>query len=337
MCRSSRLQPAHRIIRRRRFERRAFAIILTGMMGIAETGTIPLLSVSAGAQTNASTGPDSAPSRMSPEKSKQSETLPGKTRRGAQTAASKSRSQAGRGAKQTSRVKTTGGANRKPKSNGQQPLALLAGAVPPRAQPAKPPVTLLAPSVLPVITYFDQDAQKWLRAGETVYVTMQGTPGAQATFHIGTLTGNIIMRESSPGQYLGVWIVPADKTFPTSPFKVMGEIRANGKAAEPMPASRPLQIDMLAPTIANTSPQETTSATPPIAADLRDEGSGIDIASLHLRVNGRDVTGSAQVTADHIMYTPMLALSEGEQTVELQVSDRAGNKTMQTWHFTAKP
>ena len=82
--------------------------------------------------------------------------------------------------------------------------------------------------------------------------------------------------------------------------------------------------------------QETTSAAPVIAAGLRDEGSGIDIASLHLRINGRDVTGSAQVTAERILYTPMQALSAGEQTVELELSDRAGNKTMQAWHFTVK-
>ncbi len=260
-----------------------------------------------------------------------------KTVSAAQSAKTKSRSHAERGAKQNKQVKITSGASQKSKGNGQQPLALLAGAVPPRVMPTKPPVAAPVPVNAPVITYFNQDAQKWLRVGETVYVTMQGTPGAQAVFHVGTLSGNVVMRESSPGQYLGSWIVPADKPFPTTPFTVTGELRANGKAADPMPASCALQIDALPPTIANISPQETASATPAIAADLRDEGSGIDIASLHLRVNGRDVTGSAQVTADHIMYTPMMALSEGEQTVELQVSDRAGNRTMQIWHFTVKP
>ena len=165
---------------------------------------------------------------------------------------------------------------------------------------------------------------------------MQGTPGGQANFRVGTLTGNVAMRETTSGQYLGSWVVPASKDLPITPLIVTGELRANGKTAEPMPASRSLRIDALPPVIANTSPQETTSATPNITADLSDEGSGIDIASLHLRLNGRDVTGSAQVTADHIAYTPMSALSAGEQTVELEVSDHAGNKTMQTWRFTVK-
>ena len=199
-------------------------------------------------------------------------------------------------------------------------------------RPASPPT--LPP---PVITYFNQDAQKWLRTGETVYVTMQGTAGGQATFRIGMLSGNVAMREQSPGQYLGSWVVPAGKNLSTAPFIVTGELRARDKTAEPIPASRPIQIDALLPIIANPGPQETTSATPSLTADLSDEGSGIDIASIHLRVNGRDVTGSAQITAEHIMYMPMQALAAGEQTVELQVSDRAGNKTTQTWHFTVKP
>ena len=333
MCRSSRLQPARNIIEKRRAERRALTIILAGVLGATGMASIALLPAVATGQEAVSTVPDSSQPRMSPVTS---ETSRMKTRSAAQSAKANPRTHTRGKTKQASQAKPTKSANQNLQSNGKQPLALLAGAVPPRALPAKPPVTPPVAATIPVITYFNQDAQKWLRAGETVYVTMQGTSGAQAVFHVGTLSGNVVMREASPGQYLGSWMVPADKPLPTTPFTVMGELRANGKAADPMPASRALQIDAMAPTIANLSPLETTSATPAIAADLRDEGSGIDIASIHLRVNGRDVTGSAQVTADHIMYTPMLALSEGEQTVELQVSDRAGNRTMQTWRFTVK-
>ncbi len=200
---------------------------------------------------------------------------------------------------------------------------------PPTVAPALPPA-------IPVITYFNQDSQKWLRAGETVYVTMQGTPGAQASFHIGTLSGNVVLREESPGQYLGSWVVPVNKPLPTTPYTVLGELRVNGKTAEPMPASRPIRIDALPPVIANTGPETATTATPAIVADLSDEGSGIDIASIHLRLNGRDVTSSAEVRADHISFTPMSPLAAGEHTVELEAADRAGNKATQTWHFTVK-
>ena len=77
-----------------------------------------------------------------------------------------------------------------------------------------------------------------------------------------------------------------------------------------------------------------TTATPTLTADLSDEGSGIDIGSTRLIVNGRDLSGEATIASDHITYKPVNPLSSGDQTVQLTVTDRAGNTSQHIWHFT---
>ena len=304
------------------------------VLGVAAT-LVLLLPVGSGAQ--AETKSDPSLSRMTGSSSDTLKTKSVSALPNANTKKMKTLKPRGSSSRQSASTKKTEDTNQKRRGAGTQSTTMPPASGSVHTPTVKPPtVAPSLPPTLPVITYFNQDAQKWLRAGETVYVTMQGTPGAQASFHIGNLSGNVALREESPGQYLGAWVVPVNKPLPTTPYIVLGELRVNGKTAEPMPASRPIMIDALPPTIANTSPQTAATATPAIGADLSDEGSGINIASIHLRLNGRDVTSSAEVRADHISFTPMSPLAAGEHTVELETRDRAGNKTTQIWRFLVK-
>lgn len=66
-----------------------------------------------------------------------------------------------------------------------------------------------------------------------------------------------------------------------------------------------------------------------ISARFHDRGTGV--ASVRLRVDGRDVTGQARVHDDGIRYAENL--QPGRHFAELVVRDRAGNATRQSWSF----
>lgn len=66
-----------------------------------------------------------------------------------------------------------------------------------------------------------------------------------------------------------------------------------------------------------------------ISARFHDRGAGV--ASVVLRVDGRDVTGRARVDANDIRYAENLR--PGRHVAELVVRDRAGNASRHAWSF----
>lgn len=91
-----------------------------------------------------------------------------------------------------------------------------------------------------------------------------------------------------------------------------------------------------APEITGASPKDVVlspTSRPTIAATFGDARSGIDPGSVHLIVNGEDVTKLAAVTATGISYTPTQDLAPGPYTVYLEVANRANAATSQVWGF----
>lgn len=68
-----------------------------------------------------------------------------------------------------------------------------------------------------------------------------------------------------------------------------------------------------------------------IAAFLSDDRSGVDPASVRLRVDGRDVTRFARVTPREVRVSE--DLRPGRHVAQLQLRDRAGNATRTAWTF----
>lgn len=68
-----------------------------------------------------------------------------------------------------------------------------------------------------------------------------------------------------------------------------------------------------------------------VSARFMDQRSGIDPASVRLRIDGRDVSQHARVSADEIRYRDRLA--PGRHVAEVIVRDRAGNVARRTWQF----
>ena len=99
-------------------------------------------------------------------------------------------------------------------------------------------------------------------------------------------------------------------------------------------------VDTVAPAVSVTAPAgPVNSAAPAASVTYSDSGSGIDSASLRILLDVTDVTGLFAVGAGEAVGT-LPALSEGPHTLQVTVSDRAGNPSTATGPFvvdTAPP
>jgi hypothetical protein len=92
--------------------------------------------------------------------------------------------------------------------------------------------------------------------------------------------------------------------------------------------------DYFAPELALTPGDGSTLTvtTPAIAAVYSDTGTGVDLASVRLSLDGLDVTSQAVVTASSVSFTPA-ALAQGTYTITASVSDNSGNTAGRTAGF----
>lgn len=93
-------------------------------------------------------------------------------------------------------------------------------------------------------------------------------------------------------------------------------------------------IDTIAPVIRNVAPTGLTTSLPSVSASYSDDGSGMDLASIDLIIDGLNVTGSATVTADSITYVPHESFASGPHNAQLSVRDLAGNLQVSAWSFS---
>jgi hypothetical protein len=190
----------------------------------------------------------------------------------------------------------------------------------------------------PTINAFSDNATGWLRAGATLRVVLEGTPGGQAAFRIPGVVEEMPMRESAPGRYFGVWQVPENSPIQISDAAVIGSLRIGDRAAPLIQAANTVSVDALPPHIRDRAPDPdslVTTARPTIYAVFDDRGSGINNRSIRVLLNGHDVTPEATVTRDFVSFTPARPLPYGPQIVQVIASDNAGNTVQDTWKFIA--
>lgn len=68
-----------------------------------------------------------------------------------------------------------------------------------------------------------------------------------------------------------------------------------------------------------------------VSARFSDDRSGVDLDSVMLRIDGRNVTRQARLDGDDIRYAENLR--PGRHEAELVVRDRAGNASRRAWTF----
>jgi hypothetical protein len=115
-------------------------------------------------------------------------------------------------------------------------------------------------------------------------------------------------------------------------------VRLRDLAGNPAIAERGVRTvsDMTPPTVTFLAPANgatLNTLTPQIAASLADVGSGIDTVSVHLVVDGIDVTSEAAVTPTGVTWTPAEPLAELAHTAAVEVRDLVGHPAMASIAF----
>ena len=206
------------------------------------------------------------------------------------------------------------------------------------AAPAPAPAAAAAP----VIERFVMRPAGRLEAGRELRFRLVGAAGADAWVDIPGVIRGVDLAETRPGVYEGTYTIRrrdnldaftgAMATLQDGARRSTARVVIRGgdedSAARPGRDERGPQITDLAPRHGERVGDNTRTV---ISARLSDDGSGVDPASVRLRVDGQDVTADARITADEIRYRD--DLDPGRYTVELSARDRAGNLSTRSWTF----
>lgn len=183
------------------------------------------------------------------------------------------------------------------------------------------------------ISRFDIQSEPWVRLGDSARFTLMGTPGAQASVIVSGIANPIPLVEGPAGTYTGSY-APSNGAF-LKDSSVIAQLKLGG-SEKLIQAGKTISTDTVAPTIDNASPIGTVNVgAPDISANLNDQGSGIDLKSVRLRVAGQDVKASDfTVNPTFVFYRPKDNLKNGTVPVELTVRDLSGNEVSAKWSFS---
>ncbi|MEJ8837210.1 hypothetical protein [Ramlibacter sp. AN1133] len=180
-----------------------------------------------------------------------------------------------------------------------------------------------------------------LEPGRELRFRLVGEPGGDAWMDIPGVIRGVDLSEVRPGVYEGTYTIRrrddldafrnAVATLRSGNQRVTARVDVRGDDRE-VRDERPPQITELTP--ANGERIGERGRTH-VRAHLSDEGSGIDPATVRLRLNGRDVTADARVTPDELHYRA--DLDPGRYNAELTVRDQAGNASTKSWSFDVMP
>lgn len=191
------------------------------------------------------------------------------------------------------------------------------------------------------IELLTHDARRTLRPGDRLTVTLRGSAGGSATFHIFGVVANVGMREirtgvyqAQPALYMGTYIVrPGDAALNAA---VLATLSVGGH--EVMGTSnRPLTIDTRGPVVISRQPKpgvNLANVRPNIVAQYFDGVSGVQPGAVRLVVNGQNVTARASVSESAVAYNPESPFPPGPVRVQVAAGDRAGNSERVEWSFT---
>ena len=216
------------------------------------------------------------------------------------------------------------------------PLGATLVATPAVAQHATPAVVAQAPT----IERFVLRTGGRIEQGSEIKFRLVGQPGGEAWVRIPGKDRRIALTESRPGVYEAEYTVRrrdnpraftrAVATLQNDGMRVTARVHVRGGDDDNVG-----QRDERAPVILALTPAPDTRVggrrTTHISARLTDEGSGVDPASVRMRVNGRDVTPEIRRDGEEVHFRGFLA--RGRHTTELEVRDRAGNTTRKAWSF----
>lgn len=173
-----------------------------------------------------------------------------------------------------------------------------------------------------------------LAAGDTLEVTLRGTPGGTASFDIGPYVRGRPLAETAPGRYNGSYTVRRGENFADAP--VFGYLHAGAADAPRGESAATVSVSTEPPGIADFAPGEgavVNNARPSIYATFSSVTVPVSASSARIEVNGHDVTSSCVRTSRFIEYTPGIDYPAGPMRVTVRVKDAAGNAASKSWTF----
>ena len=193
------------------------------------------------------------------------------------------------------------------------------------------------PAGVATITNISLVPDRPLRKGDTLVVTMRGTPGGLAAFDVGPYVTTLPLRETQPGVYVGTYKVTGGVNFADAP--IFGHLNVRGSEASVGESSALVSISTEPPGIGDFAPDNgatVNNSRPSIYATFSAGVVPVNASSATIEVNGRDVTSSSTRSARFIDYVPQVDLRDGTVRVVVRVADEAGNTTTKTWTFFIK-
>ena len=213
------------------------------------------------------------------------------------------------------------------------PLAAVLVAQPVQAQQYR----VAAPQpARPVIERFVLRTHGRIEPGQELHFRLVGTPGGVARLDIANLVRGMNMEETRPGVYEANYTVRRRDDVRVFQ-RAMGTLRSGNQRVVARVDVRGDEVgrDNQAPRISDVTPGDGVRVGERgrvhLFARLGDEGSGVDPATVRLRIDGRDLTGAAQISAEEVRLRE--DLPNGRHTADLEVRDRAGNAARKTWTF----
>lgn len=186
------------------------------------------------------------------------------------------------------------------------------------------------------ITSVEADANHPLRPGDTIHVTMHGSPGGSATFDIGSDVVDQTMVQRAPGVYVGEYVIPRGANF--EDVALIGRLTiGNGTAQAPAPQT--ISASSIGPGIADFAPDAGATIDtnrPAVYASFASDAVPVNASSALLWIDGRDVTSECVRTGQFIQYLPSYSYPDGPVHVTVRVADGAGNATIKSWNFTIR-
>ena len=207
---------------------------------------------------------------------------------------------------------------------------------------AAPPVAAAAASAEPPtraapaaarIERFEVAPVNKLDPGVDLKFTLVGTPGGRASVGIQGVNRDVPMKEVKPGHYEASYTVRRLDHFPPS-GNIVGRLDIGGQVVRTR-LTQPLVVDAKPPVLRNLSPKENESVPPgavTIGGTFDDSGGvGVDLKTVRILVDGRDVTQNAEITPQFFSYrvTP----APGTHQVQVSAQDLRGNTMRHSWSF----
>jgi hypothetical protein len=180
------------------------------------------------------------------------------------------------------------------------------------------------------------DATRPLRPGDTVHVTLHGTPGGAASFDIGSDVVDQTMQQRSPGVYVGDYTIPRGANF--ADVALIGRLSV-GNATAQSPAPQTISASSIGPGISDFAPDAGATINtnrPAVYASFAADAVPVNPSSALLWIDGRDVTSECVRTDQFIQYMPSYTYPDGQVHVTVRVADQAGNTTTKSWTFTIR-